>query len=106
MAACGFLRHVHNYERFTRTLDGKQIAYVVAGCGGHNPLSKMRATVRTPYKIDSTLTLNGLDDTDFGYLRVVVNSTTMTIEFHPESHQARHPTPGSFVSTLFLHPSH
>ena len=58
MAACGFLRHVHNYERFTRTLDGKQIAYVVAGCGGHNPLSKMRATVRTPYKIDSTLTLN------------------------------------------------
>jgi hypothetical protein len=85
VAACGFLRHVHNYERFTRTLDGKQIAYVVAGCGGHNPLSKMRATVRTPYKIDSTLTLNGLDDTDFGYLRVVVNSTTMTIEFHPES---------------------
>ena len=59
-----------------------------------------------PDGIDRALTLNSVDDTDFGYLRVVVNSTTMTIEFHPESHQARHPTPGSFVSTLFLHPSH
>jgi hypothetical protein len=79
-----FSGHAHNYERFTRTVNGKQIAYLVAGCGGHNPLSKIRATVRTPYAINSTLTLNSVDDTDFGYLRVVVNSQTMTIEFHPE----------------------
>jgi hypothetical protein len=93
-----FSGHVHNYERFTRTVGGKQIAYVVAGCGGHNPLSVLRATVRTPYKIDSTLTLNSLDDTDFGYLRVVVNSTTMTIEFHPESDGGTTKTPDDTVT--------
>lgn len=88
-----FSGHVHNYERFTRTVNGKQIAYLVCGCGGHNPLSTMRATVRTPYVINSTLTLNSIDDTDFGYLRVVVNSTTMTIEFHPESDGGTTKTP-------------
>ena len=93
-----FSGHVHNYERFTRTVNGKQIAYLVAGCGGHNPLSKMRATVRTPYVIDSTLTLNSVDDTDFGYLRVVVNSQTMTIEFHPESDGGATKTPDDTVT--------
>jgi hypothetical protein len=93
-----FTGHVHNYERFTRTVNGKQIAYVIAGCGGHNPLSKMRATVRTPFQIDSTLTLNSVDDTDFGYLRVVVNSTTLTIEFHPASDGGTTKTPDDTVT--------
>ena len=34
--------HAHNYQRFTRTVNNLQIPYVVAGCGGHTPLSKMR----------------------------------------------------------------
>jgi len=93
-----FSGHVHNYERFTRTVNGKQIAYMVAGCGGHNPLSAIRATVRTPYVINSTLTLNSVDDTDFGYLRVVVNSQTMTIEFHPESDGGVTKTPDDTVT--------
>jgi hypothetical protein len=93
-----FSGHVHNYERFTRTVNGKQIAYMVAGCGGHNPLSTIRATVRTPYVIDSTLTLNSVDDTNYGYLRVVVNSTTMTIEFHPESDGGVIKTPDDSVT--------
>ncbi|MBV8673894.1 MAG: metallophosphoesterase, partial [Acidobacteriaceae bacterium] len=41
--------HVHNYERFTRTVNNIQIPYVVCGCGGHTPLSTMRGTFRTPY---------------------------------------------------------
>jgi hypothetical protein len=79
-------------------VNGKQIAYMVAGCGGHNPLSTIRATVRTPYVIDSTLTLNSVDDTNYGYLRVVVNSTTMTIEFHPESDGGVIKTPDDSVT--------
>ncbi|MGA9672720.1 MAG: metallophosphoesterase [Terracidiphilus sp.] len=93
-----FSGHVHNYERFTRTVAGKQIAYMVAGCGGHNPLSKMRATLRTPYVINSTLTLESVDYLDYGYLRVVVNSTTMTIEFHPESDGGTVKTPDDKVT--------
>jgi len=90
--------HSHNYQRYTRTVNGYQIPYVVAGCGGHSPLSTMRSTIRTPYQIDSTLTLNSYDDTDYGYLRIVVNATTLTIEFHPEADGGTTKTPDDTVT--------
>ena len=90
--------HAHNYQRYTRIANGYQIPFVVAGCGGHSPLSKMRSTVRTPYKIDDTLTLESYDDTDYGYLRIVVNASTMTIEFHPESDGGTTKTPDDVVT--------
>ncbi len=90
--------HVHNYERFTRTVNNVEIPYVIAGCGGHTPLSTMRDTFRTPYKVDSTLTLESYDDTDFGYLRLVVTATTLTIEFHPEADGGVTKTPDDTVT--------
>ena len=90
--------HAHNYQRYTRTMNGYQIPYIVAGCGGHSPLNAMRATVRTPYKIDSTLTLESYDDTDYGYLRIVVTAQTMTIEFHPEADGSTTKTPDDDVT--------
>jgi len=90
--------HAHDYQRYTRTVNGYQIPYIVAGCGGYSPLSKMRATLRTPYQIDSTLTLESYDDTDYGYLRIVVNAETMTIEFHPESDGGTTKTPDDEVT--------
>jgi hypothetical protein len=90
--------HAHDYQRYTRTVNNYQIPFVVAGCGGHSPLSKLRCTVRTPYKIDSTLTFESYDDTDYGYLRIVVNATTMTIEFHPQSDGGATKTPDDDVT--------
>jgi Calcineurin-like phosphoesterase len=93
-----FSGHSHNYQRYTRTVNSMQIPYLVAGCGGHSPLSAMRGTYRTPYKIDDTLTLQSYDDTDYGYLRVVVNALTLTIEFHPESDGGVTKTPDDTVT--------
>ncbi len=93
-----FSGHSHNYQRFTRTVNGMQIPFLVAGCGGHSPLSSMRGTFRTPYKIDATLTLENYDTTDYGYLRVVVNRTTMRIEFHPEASGGTIKTPIDVVT--------
>jgi Calcineurin-like phosphoesterase/Iron/zinc purple acid phosphatase-like protein C len=93
-----FSGHSHNYQRYTRTVNGLSIPFIVAGCGGHSPLSAMSSTLRTPYKIDSTLTLNSYDDTDYGYLRVIVNATTMTIEFHPEHDGGVTKTPDDVVT--------
>jgi hypothetical protein len=93
-----FSGHSHNYQRFTRTVNNFEIPYVVAGCGGHSPLSKMSATYRTPFKIDDTLTLESYDDTDYGYLRVIVNAQTMTIEFHPQSDSGTTKTPDDTVT--------
>ena len=93
-----FSGHAHNYQRYTRLVNAFQIPFLVAGCGGHSPLSSMRSTVRTPYKIDSTLTLESYDDTDYGYLRVIVNPSTMTIEFHPQHDGGTTKTPDDVVT--------
>jgi len=99
-----FSGHSHNYQRFTRTVNGLQIPYLVAGCGGHAPLEKMSGTYRTPFPIDSTLTLESYDDSDYGYLRVVVNATTLSIEFHPEGDGGTTKTPDDVVTvTLANH---
>jgi hypothetical protein len=93
-----FSGHAHNYQRYTRTVNKFQIPYIVAGCGGHSPLSSMRAAYRTPFKIDNTLTLESYDDTDYGYLRVIINATTMSIEFHPQSDGGATKTPDDVVT--------
>jgi hypothetical protein len=99
-----FAGHSHNYQRFTRTVNKMQIPFLIAGCGGHSPLSPMRATYRTPYVIDSTLTLENYDTTDYGYLRVIVNPTTMSIEFHPQNDGGTTKTPNDVVTiTLATH---
>lgn len=90
--------HAHNYQRYTRTVSGMSIPFIVAGCGGHSPLAKMRATYRTPYTIDSTLTLESYDDTDYGYLRIVVNAKSLRIEFHPQQDGGRTKTPDDVVT--------
>lgn len=96
--------HAHNYQRYTRTINGLSIPFLVAGCGGHSPLQPMRGTYRTPYKIDDTLTLESYDDTDYGYLRIIVTATTLTIEFHPEHDGGTTKTPDDVVTvTLATH---
>jgi hypothetical protein len=77
-----FSGHSHNYQRYTRTLSKMQIPFLVAGCGGHSPLSSMRTDYRVPFVIDKTLTLENYNANDYGYMRIVVNSTTLRIEFH------------------------
>ncbi|MGA8529355.1 MAG: metallophosphoesterase [Acidobacteriaceae bacterium] len=99
-----FAGHAHNYQRYTRTVNGLSIPFLVAGCGGHSPLQKMRGTYRTPYKIDDTLTLESYDDTDYGYLRITITATTLTIEFHPQHDGGTTKTPDDVVTvTLATH---
>lgn len=99
-----FAGHAHNYQRFTRTVNGQAIPYIVVGCGGHAPLEAIRGTYRTPYPIDSTLTLESYDSTDYGYLRVIVNAETMRIEFHPQHDGGTTKTPDDVVTvTLATH---
>jgi hypothetical protein len=96
--------HAHNYQRYTRTVSGLTIPYIVAGCGGHAPLESMTTTLRTPYPIDSTLTLESYDDTHYGYLRLIVNPTTLVIEFHPAPDGSTTKTPDDTVTvTLATH---
>jgi hypothetical protein len=94
--------HTHNYQRYTRTVAGYSVPYFVAGMGGHD-LVVMRTlasgkAIRTPAAIDSSLTLASYDDTHYGYLRIVVNAETMTIEFHPAEDGSTTKTPDDTVT--------
>jgi len=84
--------HAHLYERYTRSMkaDGREIAYVVAGNGGYYNLSKMTANIAgekpapgahsEPDGQGNTITLDQYNDTDFGFLRITVNSSQIQVE--------------------------
>jgi hypothetical protein len=82
--------HSHLYERYTRTIGGKQIPYVVAGMGGFYNLPGLKAGTKpaaptTPASgtdaSGNPLTINVYTDTEFGYLRVTATATSLTAEF-------------------------
>jgi hypothetical protein len=81
--------HSHLYERYTRTIGGKQVPYVVAGMGGFYNLPGLKATKpaapTTPASgtdaSGNPLTINVYTDTQFGYLRITATATSLTAEF-------------------------
>lgn len=79
--------HAHNYQRFTRTINGQEIPYIIAGSGGHNAssirLGKGNTAIRTPVKEDDHIFERYFQD--YGYLRLVVTQKLLSIEFHDVS---------------------
>ena len=83
--------HAHLYERYTRTVAGKQIPYLVAGMGGYYNLPglkppKMRPpSPATPASgtdaAGNPLRLDVYNDNTFGFLRMTVSATSITGEF-------------------------
>src|SRR6516164_2907907 len=99
--------HAHNYQRFTRSKDGRQTPFIVAGNGGHAivPLTRkgelaLRTPVQQPTLSDGNdqVVFENYDDEDYGYLRLVVDSRQLRIEFHPAPDGAKAKTPDDFVT--------
>jgi hypothetical protein len=100
--------HAHNYQRYTRTIGGRQIPYVVVGCGGHGPLQKLNkgVTIRTPQAMaqfaqpeaKDSVSFDSYDDTDYGYCRILVDANQLRIEYHPSADGAATKTPDDSVT--------
>jgi hypothetical protein len=83
--------HAHLYERYTRTVRGKQIPYVVAGMGGYYNLPGLKPPNRRPPApptpqsgtdaSNNPLKLEVYNDNTFGFLRLTVSPTTVTGTF-------------------------
>jgi hypothetical protein len=83
--------HSHLYERFTRTVGGKQIPYIVAGMGGFYNLPGLKAQnmrptpLKTPASgtdaVGNPLTLELYNNNTFGFLRITVSPASITGEF-------------------------
>jgi hypothetical protein len=71
--------HAHNYQRYTRRLNGKQVLYIVAGTGGMNP-QHVPAATGAPTDHSNQVTYDaGL--ASLGYLFATVSSHLMKFEF-------------------------
>lgn len=82
--------HSHLYERFTRTIGGRDIPYIVAGMGGYPGLSGLKTddqgqTVAAGSKGDdgagNPLVVECYNNTTFGYMRVQVTAASVVMEF-------------------------
>ena len=82
-----FAGHVHNYQRFTRTLNGRAIPYIVAGAGGYYNLHTMQqvqgAPITTPYPLpnEEGVVLESFCDDHHGYLLLKVDSQTLSGQY-------------------------
>jgi hypothetical protein len=99
--------HAHNYQRFTRRQDNRETPYIVAGNGGHAIRSLTRhgsPALRTPALLPSLsngkdqIVFENYDDTEFGYLRVIVDPKQLRFEYHPASDGDAAKTPDDFVT--------
>jgi hypothetical protein len=83
--------NAHLYERYTRTVGGKQIPYLVAGMGGYynlpglKPPNQRSVPPKTPASgTDASvnpLRLDVYNDNTFGFLRMTVSPVSITGEF-------------------------
>jgi acid phosphatase type 7 len=78
--------HVHNYQRFTRTIAGRQIPYIVAGAGGYHNLHRMAATASgpldvLPFKVTEDCELEAYCDDRWGFLRLSVTPGQIAGEY-------------------------
>ena len=80
--------HAHNYQRFTRTVAGKQIPYVIAGVGGHSlaRIGPVRGELikELPKRLElesDDVVLEQCDDQNFGFLRINVDRDKIQVRF-------------------------
>jgi predicted phosphodiesterase len=76
-----FTGHVHDYQRFTRTHDGRQVPYVVAGAGGYHNLHPMASDARQGMQVTDDCVLEQFSGSNqWGFLRISVTAATGVIE--------------------------
>ncbi|MCB8879731.1 metallophosphoesterase [Acidisoma cellulosilytica] len=73
--------HAHNYQRYTRRIDGKMIVYVVSGTGGMSPQPVGQATGQ-PATDSSTVTYDR-SLASLGYSFLTVSAKQLKVEFWP-----------------------
>jgi predicted phosphodiesterase len=71
--------HAHNFQRYTRRINGRQIPYIVAGTGGMPPQKVPPATGQPTEGSNQTTYDAALQS--YGYLFVTVSKVKLSIEF-------------------------
>lgn len=64
--------HVHDYQRFTRTINGKQVPFVVAGNGGYHNLHKLASDAQQGEEHGAGVVFEYGDDRRYGFLKLTI----------------------------------
>jgi acid phosphatase type 7 len=68
--------HVHDYQRFTHTINGKQVPYVVAGNGGYHNLHRLAQGATPGEELAEGVTFEYGDDRRYGFLKLTIKGQT------------------------------
>jgi hypothetical protein len=70
--------HVHDYQRFTRTMDGgKTLPYIVIGNSGYHNLHRLAQDAQPGQPVVEGVTFEFGDDQGWGYLELTVDGKTI-----------------------------
>src|SRR5260370_5594685 len=80
--------HAHLYQRFTRTVTGKETPYIVSGSGGFSATPAQHKLAPAPITIgDYKLEIDPI--VEFGYLTIETDAQTISITFNTATRHAR-----------------
>jgi len=98
--------HVHNYQRFSRKIEGKKVPYLVAGAGGYandarslHQIQKQLKKVHLPYKTTHhDVLFEKFEEIQSGYLRITIDQNTAKFEYFRVPFDGSEPETGPFDS--------
>jgi acid phosphatase type 7 len=73
--------HVHNYQRFSRTIGGRQIPYIVSGNGGYHNLHQLASGATPGVPLADGVVLEHGDSSQYGFLKLTVSAGKISGEY-------------------------
>jgi predicted MPP superfamily phosphohydrolase len=73
--------HVHDYQRFTRTIAGKQVPYIVSGNGGYHNLHRLAPDAKPGDEPGPGVTFEFGDASQYGFLKLTVSGGAISGEY-------------------------
>jgi hypothetical protein len=90
-----FAAHVHDFQRFTRTIGKRQVPFIVAGAGGYHNLHRMRKlddgrALPVPFDVGHDAILENYVDDYHGFLRLMIDRQELVGEYYtvPRPHES------------------
>ncbi len=73
--------HVHDYQRFTRTVNGKPVPYIVSGNGGYHNLHQLAGGATPGEQVASDVVFEYGDAKHYGFLKLTVSGGKISGEY-------------------------
>ena len=73
--------HVHDYQRFTRTIGSKQVPYIVSGNGGYHNLHQLAGGASPGEQVAPGVVFEFGDASQYGFLKLTVDGGKISGEY-------------------------